>query len=78
MLKFENSKLTKEELNELIGGEENGVSAPGDIANTNTVYGCLCKYNNSSSVITNTNKVEQCSCECKLWGYDEPITNKLC
>jgi hypothetical protein len=57
-------KLSKKELNELKGGID--YSAPGgDTENHNNVSGCICKYNNASSV-TNTNDVGGCSCTCTL------------
>ncbi|MDR2408092.1 MAG: hypothetical protein LBE13_08275 [Bacteroidales bacterium] len=60
---MENIKLTKEELNELIGGQRAEVLQPADIINSNSFMGCICYYNNLG-VVTNKNSVNACYCEC--------------
>jgi hypothetical protein len=48
--------LTKVELNKIMAGS-------GDITNTNSTQLCICKYNNNS-VITNSNSITGCFCQC--------------
>ena len=49
------NSLTKEELNELRGGD--------DITNKNSAFTCKCDYKNQS-LITNDNSVNGCTCNC--------------
>ena len=64
---MENNKLTKEELNELVGGsvdvDEVVVLNPDDIINKNSYWGCTCTYKNTSA-ISNENTVTNCTCQC--------------
>ncbi|MDR2408093.1 MAG: TIGR04149 family rSAM-modified RiPP [Bacteroidales bacterium] len=61
---MEKIELTKEELNELIGGQRAEVLQPADIINDNSTVGCTCNYNNSSAV-ENRNAADGCICRCK-------------
>jgi len=62
---MKNIKLTKTELNELVGGviEDSTISTKGDVENLNQTFGCECTYNNRPGV-TNNNTVSGCSCKC--------------
>jgi hypothetical protein len=58
-----NEKLTKEELNELVGGITWLKSREKDINNLNQTDGCYCNYNNHAAV-NNTNESVACQCHC--------------
>jgi len=59
---MKNRELTKEELNELVGGALSVEHL--DVNNLNQTFGCVCTYNNRPQAITNTNEVSGCKCEC--------------
>lgn len=57
------TKLSSEELQELLGGVEE-VMHENDITNDNHSYRCWCYYRNFGNVINNNNLSQQCTCLC--------------
>jgi hypothetical protein len=61
---MENKELTKEELNELVGGVEYLQSNAIDVLNHNTVWNCKCTYNNRNVIENKNDYSGGCTCEC--------------
>lgn len=61
----EKSKLSKSELNELVGGTVNETSSlPDEVLNKNGGNGCVCTYNNKSGVTNDNPAQTTCKCIC--------------
>ncbi|MDR2408091.1 MAG: hypothetical protein LBE13_08270 [Bacteroidales bacterium] len=59
---MENIKLTKEELNELIGGQRVEVLQPDEPTNSNAIIGCCEPINFPGN---NQNSAHGCYCNCQ-------------
>lgn len=56
-------ELEEDEMSLLVGGLVNLAQLPDDILNKNSTSGCVCTYDNHST-ITNENGVDGCRCKC--------------